>query len=64
MEIPENQMVNDTEALVVINIFNEKVHIKLDTGAEVNVMPIRVYHKLMTDKRVPKDGEIKTTNTN
>jgi hypothetical protein len=26
-------------------------------------MPNRVYQKLMTDKRVPKDGEIKTTNT-
>ena len=57
------QLLETQKSYGVISIFNEKVRVKLDTSAEVNVMLNRVYQKLVTDKRVPKDGEIKTTST-
>ena len=35
----ENKLGKETEALAVVNILSNKVRVKLDTGAEVNVMP-------------------------
>ena len=35
-----------TEALAILKINNKKVKIKLDTGAEVNVMPMRVFKEI------------------
>ena len=53
----------ETEAISMINILNGKVRVKLDTGAEVNVMPKRVYQKLVTDKSISNGGEIQATST-
>ena len=46
------------------NIWNEKVRVKLYTGAEVNVMPDRVYQQLVTKyKEIPESVKLKTTPT-
>ncbi|CAB4032153.1 Hypothetical predicted protein, partial [Paramuricea clavata] len=39
VNILESQAVKDTEALAVVRVLNEKVRVKLDTGAAVNIMP-------------------------
>ena len=36
---------------------------KLDTGAKVNVMPNRVYQKLVTDRSISNGVEIQATST-
>ena len=41
----ENKLGKEKEALAVVNILSNKVRVKLDMAAEVNVMPYRV-HKL------------------
>jgi sRNA-binding protein len=43
----ENKLGKETEALAVVNILYGKVRVKLDTGAEVNVIPFRVYQQLV-----------------
>ena len=45
-----------TEALAILKINNKKVKVKLDTGAEVNVMPMRVFKQI-------KDGDVKKERT-
>ena len=45
-----------TEALGILNINNKKVKVKLDTGGEVNVMPMRVFKQI-------EDGHVKTKRT-
>ena len=40
IQIHENTTPNEAEALVILTILEEKVLVKLDTGAEVNVMRI------------------------
>ena len=35
-----------TEALAILKISNKKVKVKLDTGTEVNVMPMRVFKQI------------------
>ena len=45
-----------TEALAILNINNKKVKVKLDTGAEVNVMPMRVFKQT-------EDGHVKMERT-
>ena len=35
-----------TEALTILKINNKKVKVKLHTGAEVNVMPMRVFKQI------------------
>ena len=42
-----SQSAKETEATAIIKILNENVRVKLDTGAKVNVMPNRVYQKLL-----------------
>jgi hypothetical protein len=37
--------------------------VKLDTGAEVNVIPFRVYQQLVAGKEISSDAEIKRTTT-
>lgn len=54
IDIVESQTVKETEATAVINILDGNVRVKLDTGAEVNVMPNRVYQKLVTEKKNPE----------
>ena len=43
-----------TEAFVVIEINKKKVRVKLDTGAEVNVMPIRVFQQIQNNIKLEK----------
>ena len=45
-----------TEALAILKINNKKVKVKLDTGAEVNVMPMRVFKQI-------EDGHVKMERT-
>ena len=45
-----------TEALATLKINNKKVKVKLDTGAEVNVMLVRVFKQM-------KDGHVKMERT-
>ena len=45
-----------TEALSILKINNKKVKVKLDTGAEVNVMPMRVFKQI-------EDGHVKIERT-
>ena len=45
-----------TEALAILKINNKKVKVKLDTGAEVNVMPMRVFKQI-------EDGHVKIERT-
>ena len=57
IQIHENTTPNEAEALVILTILEEKVLVKLDTGAEVNVMRIwvyvmYVYHMKMDPKAV------------
>ena len=40
------------EALAILKINNKKVKVKLNTGAEVNVMPMRVFKQI-------EDGHVK-----
>ena len=63
VSILENCVSKGTEALAVVNILDERVRVKLDTGAEVNVMPSRVYQKLVFNKKISRDAKIKGTNT-
>ena len=44
--ISQNEGKNKKEALVIITLNDTKVRAKLDTGAEVNVMPNRIFRKL------------------
>ena len=37
-----------TEAFVTVKIKNKKVKVKLDTGAEVNVVPLRISKQIET----------------
>ena len=59
----ESKSGKETEALAVVNILSNKVRMKLDTGAEVNVMPYRVYQQLAAGEELSRDAEIKTTTT-
>ena len=45
-----------TEALAILKINNKKVKVKLNTDAEVNVMPIRVFNQI-------EDGHVKMERT-
>ena len=45
-----------TEALAILKISNKKVKVKLDTGAEVNVMLMRVFKQI-------EDGHVKMERT-
>ena len=47
---------NSTEALAILKINNKKVKVKLDTGAEVNVMLMRVFKQM-------EDGHVKIERT-
>ena len=47
-EVETSKEKKATEAFVILKINNKKVKVKLDTGAEVNVMPLRVYEQLQT----------------
>ena len=49
------------QALAVVNILYGKVRVKLDMGAEVNVIPFRVYQQLVAGKEISSDAEIKRT---
>ena len=51
----------DTEALAVVNILDCSVRVKLDTGAEVNVMPERVYQQLVANEDVSKNAQLRET---
>ena len=57
-EIGSNIEKKVTEAFRILKINNKKVKVKLDTGAEVNVMPLRVYEQIKS-----KDVKMKTTAT-
>jgi hypothetical protein len=59
----ENKLGKETEALALVNILYGKVRVKLDTGAEVNVIPFRVYQQLVAGKEISSDAEIKRTTT-
>ena len=63
VSILENCKSKETEALAVVNILDERVRIKLDTGAEVNVMPSRMYQKLVFNKKISRDAKINGTDT-
>ena len=45
-----------TEALAILKVNNKKVNVKLDTGAEVNVIPMRVFKQI-------EDGHVKMERT-
>ena len=49
-EVETSKEKKATEAFVILKINNKKVKVKLDTGAEVNVMPLRVYEQLQTEE--------------
>ena len=57
-EIGSNIEKKATEAFRILKINNKKVKVKLETGAEVNVMPLRVYEQIKS-----KDVKMKTTAT-
>ena len=49
-EVETSKEKKATEAFVILKINNKKVKVKLDTGAEVNVMPLCVYEQLQTEE--------------
>ena len=57
-EIGSNIEKKATEAFRILKINNKKVKVKLDTGAEVNVMPLTVYEQIQS-----KDVKMKMTAT-
>ncbi|XP_028416269.1 uncharacterized protein K02A2.6-like [Dendronephthya gigantea] len=57
----ENNVGKDKEALAVVNIWDGNVRVKLDTGAEVNVMPDRVYQQLVEKNDGTKSVQLKNT---
>ena len=57
-EIGSNIEKKATEVFRILKINNKKVKVKLDTGAEVNVMPLRVFEQITS-----KDVTMKTTAT-
>ena len=57
-EIGSNIEKKVTEACSILKLNNKKVKVKLDTGAEVNVMPVRVYEQIKSN-----DVKMKTTAT-
>ena len=48
-EIASSMVKKATEAFVIVKINNRKVKVKIDTGAEVNVMPLRVFEQIETE---------------
>ena len=58
-----SQSAIETEAIEIIKILSGKVRVKLHTGAEVNVMPNRVYQKLVTGRSMSNGVEIQATST-
>ena len=48
-EVSTRKEKKTTDAFVIVKINNKKVKAKLDTGAEVNMIPLRIYKQIETD---------------
>ena len=48
-EVTTSKEKEATEAFVIVKINNKKVKAKFVTGAEVNVMPLRIYKEIKTE---------------
>ena len=46
METVENNSSNEKDWKRIVEISGKKLEMKLDTGSQVNVLPIKVYNKL------------------
>lgn len=56
----ENKLRKETKAVAFVNTLDERVRVKLDKGAEVNVMPYRLCQQLVPDKTISGDAGKKT----
>lgn len=48
-EVTTSKEKKETEAFVIIRINNKKLNAKLDKGAKVSVMPLRIYKQIETE---------------
>ena len=49
-EVTTSKEKKATEAFVIVKINNKKVKAKLETGVEVNVIPLQIYKQIETDR--------------
>ncbi len=63
IEMVESNDENISEATVVLKIGSQDVRMKLDTGAEVSVLPLRVFQSLIArDDELARTLDVKRTN--